>query len=227
MVPLLGRLTYGSRGRVKQELLYGLPVVAVRADPSGWLGEYRLKQAGRALGRWGALRTLAPGDFEHWELLGRYGLSPVDPTPLVQAQAAPLALEALERRGVAPDRATVALLGLRADGAMARAAAELCPQVRRLVISAPVGGRELAEWLRREFGVPVLPPEERGEAALRFHRAEAGEEERALTLYGPKPDLGGLVLCAPALAEEDSTDLPLLTALWEGGRLTKGAIKIT
>ena len=94
-------------------------------------------------------------------------MAPVDPIPLVRVQGAPLAMESLRRRGVDPSRATVALRGERADRDMGRAAALLCPKVRRLVVSAPRGGPELALWLRREFGVPILPPEEAGVLMVR------------------------------------------------------------
>ena len=36
-----------------------------------------------------------------------------------------------------------------------------------------------------------------------------------------------LMLSAPALAEEDRGNLPLLAALWEGGCLPKEGLKIT
>lgn len=226
---MLGQLKFDvrGRGRAERDTLYGLPVLRARADPAGWLGEYRLKKAGRSLEKQGVLRTLVPAGFGRWELLEGYGLRPVDPVPLLRAQSASLALEALERQGVAPDRATVALRGLRADREMARAAAELCPKVRRLIISAPRGGLELANWLRWEFGVPILPQEERGQVALRFQPEGAGDDDRTLKLYGPTPDLAGLTLAAPGLSEEDQTDLPLLAALWEGGKLGKDALKIT
>ena len=110
---------------------------------------------------------------------------------------------------------------------MARAAALLCPKVRRLVVDAPQGGQELAEWLRMEFGIPILPPDQPGQAALRFQPDCPRLEEASLDLYGPRPQLAGLRLSAPELAEEDREDLALLAALWEGGRLAPEAIKIT
>jgi len=110
---------------------------------------------------------------------------------------------------------------------MARAAAELCPKVRHLVVDAPSGGEELARWLRWEFGMPVLPPGEAGEVALRFQPDRPCLEEVSLELYGSDPWLGGASLTAPALEGEDRGDLPLLAALWEGGRLDRKDIKIT
>lgn len=224
---MVGQLVLSPRGRGRAEAgsLYGLKVLRAEADPEGFWAGHRLSRAGRGLRLGGAVRVLVPAGFSGWPVLERFGLRPVDPAAFVRAQSVPLALEALERQGVAPDRATVALRGQRADREMLRTAAQLCPKVRRLVVDAPQGGGELAKWLRREFGVPILPREEPGEAALVFQPGPVPRETACLELYGPRPSLAGLTLTAPALAEEDRADLPLLAALWEGGRL--GRVKIT
>lgn len=226
---MLGQLilTPAGRGRTELGQLYGLPVLRAEADQLGFWGERRLRRAGKSLRRGGAVRVLVPRDFERWSLLKGFGLRPVDPEPFIRAQAVPLALKALERRGFAPDRATVALRGLRADREMARAAAQLCASVRRLVVDAPWGGEELAVWLRREFGVPILPAGEEGQAALHFQPGCPRREQTRLELFGPLPQLAGLSLTAPDLAVEDRENLPLLTALWEGGHLKGKDIKIT
>ena len=95
------------------------------------------------------------------------------------------------------------------------------------MVDAPRGGTELAAWLRREFGVPILPPGEAGQVALHFQEGAYPREEAALELFGPCPRLAGLSLSAPELAEGDREDLPLLAALWQGGRLGAEDIKIT
>ena len=226
---MLGRLecSEGGWGKLRRDTFYGLEVLTARADPEGWLGEVRLRRAGRGLRRSGALQALAPKEFQGWPLLEKCGLRPVDPSPLIRAQCAPLAVEALGRRGVSPDRATVALRGLRADRDMARAAVQLCQRVRYLVVSAPRGGEELAQWLRREFGVPVLPAREQAQLALCFHPQAQEEEPAVLELFGLCPSLDGLRLSAPALAEADRENLPLLSALWERGKLGRDSVKIT
>lgn len=226
---MLGQVTYEERGRGRSERaeLYGLPVIRSRVDPSGWLGERRLRRAGRVLERQGVIRTLVPGNFERWDLLSVSGLTPVDPGPFLRAQSAPLALRLLERQGAAPDRATVALRGIRTDRDMVRAAVRLCPLVRNLVISAPRGGAELAGWLRREFGIPILPAEERGEVSLCFQPVAVDGEEPSLALFGPNPGLNGLSLELPRLAEADKCDIFLLSALWEGRILEEKELKIT
>lgn len=226
---MVGQLIFVPKGRGsgKQGRLYGLPVLRAEVDRSGFWGERRLRRAGRSLRLGGAARVLTPQGFDGWPVLEAFGLRRVDPELFVRAQSLPLTLEVLERQGLAPDRATVALRGLRADREMARTAAELCSRVRRLVVDAPRGGRELAQWLRREFGVPILPPGEVGQAALRFQEGCPAGEKAVLDLFGPRPDLAGLTLNAPALEEEDREDLSLLTVLWEGGRLNAEDIKIT
>lgn len=226
---MLGRLEFSTRGweRPRRDTLYGLEVLTVRADPEGWLGAARLRRAGRGLRRYGAQRTLAPAAFEGWPLLEECGLRQIDPSPLVRAQCLPLTVAALDRQGVAPDRATVALRGVRADRDMALAAARLCRAVRYLVIAAPRGGEELARWLRQEFGIPVLPAEEPAQLSLRFHPQAPEGEREALELFGLRPSLGGLRFSAPGLAEGDREDLPLLAALWERGKLGADDLKIT
>ena len=228
---MLGQLVFdGGRGGPQRALLYGLPVLRCQADPEGFWGERRLKRAGRSLCAGGAVRALVPAGFDRWPLLLKLGLRPVDPGAFLRAQAAPLAASLLERQGLAPDRATVALRGRRADEEMLRAALALCPRVRRLTISAPQGGEELAAWLRREYGLPVLPADAPAQAALLLQPGTEPEDANpcpALTLFGPEPDLAGLRLSAPDLAPTDREDLPLLSALWEGGRLGPEQLKIT
>lgn len=228
---MLGQLVFdGGRGGPQRALLYGLPVLRCQADPEGFWGERRLKRAGRSLCAGGAVRALVPAGFDRWPLLLKLGLRPVDPGAFLRAQAAPLAASLLERQGLAPDRATVALRGRRADGEMLRAALALCPRVRRLTISAPQGGEELAAWLRREYGLPILPADAPTQAALLLQPGTEPEDANpcpALTLFGPEPDLAGLRLSAPDLAPTDREDLPLLSALWEGGRLAPERLKIT
>lgn len=220
-------LTCQGRGRTQPGRLYGLPVLRAETDPTGFWGERRLLRAGKGLRRGGAGRVLVPKNFVQWPLLERFGLRRVDPEAFVRAQSVPLALKLLERRGLPPDRAVVALRGLRADRDMARTAARLCQKVCGLVVDVPRGGEELAAWLRWEFGIPVLPPGETCHASLRFHADCPRREKEALELYGPRPRLAGLRLSAPGLEERDREDLPLLSALWEGGKLGLGDIKIT
>lgn len=225
---MLGRLEFvpGARGRGAAEDLYGLSVLRVQADPEGYFGNRRLLRAGRILHRCGAARVLVPREFQHWELLERFALRPVEPAPFLRAQAAKLALAGLRRRDVDPARATVALAGTRTDGEMARAAAQLCQTVRRIVIAAP-GGEGLARRLREDFGVPVLPTREEAQMELRFHPGARVGPGPGLELYGQCPDLDGGELFCPMLAVSEQGDLPLLCALWERGKLDVEGLKFT
>lgn len=225
---MVGRICYGPGGwgGVKPEERYGLPLLVGRVDPEGWFAQGRLRRAARGMSRRGVRRVLAPPDFNNWEMLQPWQLIPVSPEPLVRFKAGEVALAALERMDRAPDRAAVALRADRVDRDMVRAACALCPQVRNLIVDAPRGGGELANWLRWEFGIPVLPPGEEGTLALRFGKGEEGEEH-TLHLYGQKPDLKGVSLWTPMLGEEERHDLPLLTLLWERGRLGTEELKIT
>lgn len=223
---MLGRLEFtpGGRSRGRVEELYGMPVLRVQTDPEGWLGSRRLHRAGTQLRRGGVVRTLLPKQFEHWPLLERFGLRTVEPGPFLRAQAPRLALDSLRRRDVDPERATVALSGVRTDGDMFRTAMELCPAVRRLVIAAPDGER-LACRLREEFGIPVLPADQPAQMELRFQPGGQTGEGPYLELFGMQPHLDGGALSAPTLGEEDREDLALLCALWEWGKLETGGLK--
>lgn len=225
---MVGRVHYGTGGwgRVEEQEFYGLSLLASRVDPEGWFGPGRLRRAGKGLSRRGVRRTLVPPLFEGWAMLEPWGLAPVSVLPLVRAKAGEVALAALERVDAAPDRAVVALRASRADRNLIDAACLLCPRVRHLIIDVPQGGEELARWLRWEFGMPILPSQEMGTVALQFDRAEE-REEQTLRLYGQQPDLKGVAFSAPALAEEDREDLPLLSLLWERGRLGPEGLKIT
>ena len=161
------------------------------------------EQGAAALYRAGVRRALTAEDFPDWPALEGQGLRSVDPEPFCQAIAVPLALAALRRAGILRVRATVALSGPRVSRPLFAAAERLCPQVRHLVVDVPGEGEELAAWLREEYGAAVL------------------------RLYGPAPGLAGL----RPIPEEgglppDLAPLPLLSLLWECGRLTEGQIRI-
>lgn len=224
---MLGQLTLerGRWGRGEERDLYGLNVLRAAVDPEGWLGQVRLRRAGRSLEQCGVRRVLVPAGYEDW--LKGCGLLPVDPLPLVRCQSAPLALELLRRQGTFPSGAVVSLRGTRADREMEQAALRLSGQVRRLAIAAPRGGKELAARLRRELGIPILPPEAEAGVAVCFAPESEVPARSVLELYGPRPGLGNLRLSAPALREGDREDLHLLTALWESGKLAQRDLKIT
>ena len=216
---MLGEILYqaGGDGRPHRTERWGLPVWQVQVRPGGWREKGRLRAAARRLARHGVRRALAPPEFAHWALLREQGLRPVDPVPFLRFYAGELALAALARRGVPPRLGAVALRGRRADRDMVRAAEFLCPRVRALAISAPQGGAELADWLRREYGVPVCPDGPEAGAAVCFDGAASAGGDWELILDGV-PRLAGLRPRAADLGVEGE-NLPLLAALWETGRL--------
>lgn len=224
---LFGRLVFSPEGRerVERREIYGLPVLQVRVRPGGWLERRRLRRSAKRLARAGVRRVLVPQDFQNWSVLERWGLRRVEPAPFLRFFAPQIVLAALNRRGIAPNTATVALRGQRVDRDMARAAQLLCPLVRQVAISAPRGGEELSQWLRREYGLPVQPDGAQVSLAVYFDPEGAGEED--LLLWGADPKLAGVVPRASELNSEDQRDLGLLTALWETGKLGTAGLEFT
>lgn len=214
---------------LERETVLGLPLLRASVPaPEGARPravERRVGKAARALAAEGVRRVLTEADFPWRPVLGQWGLRDVDPEALCQAMAAPLALAALEKRGVDPARATVALRGNRVSRPFFQAAVQLCARVRGLVVEAPSGGGALADHLRREYGVPVLE-EGRGELTVGFSQS-GGDGETQLRLYGPEPDLLGMALglTEKRLPPEFDT-LPLLAALWEEGRISQDELTV-
>jgi len=200
-----------------------LPVVRAQLAEGAWSRRRQLDRAVRLLERQGVRRLLPRRESDD---PAPEGLRWVDPAPMCRHMAAPLALAELERRGRDPRRTRIALRGRGVDQALARAARLLCPTVRELVIDAPFGGERLAKQLYWDYGVAVCPGGG-ADLSVRFGGTpEAGEE--GFLLCGPRPDLGGLALTAPAVAvPEELEELPVLCALWEAGRLGEGELKIS
>lgn len=223
---MLGVLRWSPDRRVVlgRGQVLGLPVLEARLDPGGRWGGRRLDRAARLLARQGIRRILPLRDFDRWRELERRGLLPVEPLPLYRAMAGELALAVLHRAGKEAGRAGIALRGERVDAELARAARLLCPRVRTLIIQVPRGGEQLARELYWEFGAAVSPEGET-DAAVRFSgRGRDGE----LVLCGPMPQLLGLELKAPGLdLPEEPEPLPVLTALWQAGRLELEQLDIT
>ena len=151
----------------------------------------------------------------------------MDPEPFCQAIAAPWPWPRSGGRAYCGCGPLWLLSGPRVSRPLFAAAERLCPRVRHLVVDVPGEGEELAAWLREEYGAAVLRP---GGAAPDVTLAFGpGGEERGgvLRLYGPAPGLAGL---RPILEEgglpPDLAPLPLLSLLWECGRLTEGHIRI-
>lgn len=224
---LFGRLVFSTegRGQVERQNVYGLRVIQIQVRPGGWLEGRRLGRGVKRLARAGIRRVLVPRNFDQWPLLERWGMGGVDPVPFLRFYAPQIVLAALNRQGIAPNTATVALRGKRVDRDMARTAQLLCPLVRQVAVSAPQGGEELARWLRREYGLPVQP--DGAQVSLAVYFDGEGAEEQDLLLWGTDPQLAGVVPRAMGLEGEDQEDLRLMTALWETGKLGSTKLEFT
>ena len=218
---MLGVLCWAADGvRLERVEVLGLPVLKVSLPAGGVWAKRRMKKAARLLVRHGVRKILPTKGFDSWEVPVRCGLRPVDPLPLYRSMGAELALAALVVRGVDPSRAVVALAGEYADGDLVRTAQRLCPRVRMVVPVLEQGGEQLARDLYLRFGAAV-DLETQSDLCVRFCGArKAGE----LVLCA-EPDLIGLRLDA-SVPETELEKLPLLTALWQAGRLKQEEIRV-
>jgi len=105
-----------------------------------------------------------------------------------------------------------------------QAAVRLARQVGTLVIDVPGWGGTLARWLHREFGLPLVEPGAVSvDLTVAFGEGGAGE----LRLWGcPWLDGSRLEPVQPFFGGEFAP-LPLLSALWECGRLDLEELRVT
>lgn len=221
---MLGRLKDDpeGRGRVEYGKVLGMNILECSVDLSGRWGKRRAGRALHRLRRRGARQVLLPTDFPWPELMHRWGLELPDPRPLLGAMAAPFALAALDRVGIDRTEACVALLGRTDGGELLRAAAQLCPLVRRLAMEEGRG----TEQLRRQWGIPILPADSPADVSISFTTGKVGCAPLELHLWAGEKGLAGLELCCPELEEGEQRDLPLLAALYQGGRLERNGLKV-
>lgn len=211
---MLGRVRLGEnrRPRIEMEQVLGLPVLTLEVSDRTRGGERRLSRGARLLTEYRVTRVLAPPRFGGWPILLKRGLRPVETQALRCALSPAWVRAALQARDIHPERAVLALTGTRESWEMERVARALCPLVRNLVIDVP-GGGALAARLRREYGLPVLPARAaRADLTLRFD-------------HGPVLEDAGFAL-AQARLPADCEALPLLSALWESGRIKTEEIRI-
>ena len=221
---MLGLLCWSEeRGvRLERAQLLGMPVLQVNLAPGGRWENRRLRRAARLLERQGVRRVLVPPEFHGWQELSKRGLRGVDPVSLYRAMADRLVMAGLERRGVENERACVVLRGEYVDADLERTARLLCPKVRTLIIQVEWGGERLARELYRTFGA-APQPEGRPDTAVRF----SGEGQQGeLVLCGQAELLGlGLDMDGSTLPEGLEA-MPLLTALWQSGRLSLEELRV-
>lgn len=227
---MIGRIVTGEDGlwrlSSRRETILNLPFCTVTLPAR--LRPRHVRRAARFFVQQRVYRAVAPAGFPFWAELQKYGVEPVEPGDFCRAAAAPIALAALKALGVESGGATVVLRGERVTRAMRMSALALCPQVRNLLIAAPVGGAGLQAELRREFGVPALEdtPGRMPDLAVHFSPLE-GRGRLLIDLSGARPALTDFSFgLAEGVLPEDAERLPLLCALWENGRVRPEQITV-
>lgn len=206
------RWSKGRKVRLEQELILGLPLLVLYLPEQIRGQERRVKKGVRLLTEHRVTRVLVPPQFTWWQVLMQAGLRPVE-TQALRCMLVPAWVKAsMAVAGIRSEQAVLRLSGRRETPDMALAAHQLCPMVRNLIIDVP-DGESLAARLRKEYGLPILP---------------ARSAQADLTLYFDSgPVLEGATF---RLADEDLPPdcefLPLLSALWECGRVKTEDIKI-
>ena len=117
---MLGYILYGDgprRPELGERQLPGGAFVTLRigqaAHPMGPLALSRARQGARRLREAGVRTAVFPVDFPYTALFIRQGVCPVDTLPLRRALAAPMTKRGLERLGLEPTQAVVAVTGER------------------------------------------------------------------------------------------------------------------
>ena len=227
---MVGQIVYRrEKGRGRPEFVELGRLMVLRwtlYEPPGlprWRLEWRLRRAEGALLKAGAGRVLLPEGFPYAAMLR--GLKPVDSLPFWRAVADRLALRALERAGVKPQRGRVALSAPRLCPELRQAAERLCPAVKGLVIDVPGVGQDYARWLHLRFGLPVSPPSAGAEVTVAFGPG-GGRWGTALELYGERPDLAGLTVSAPGMDLPEEGASQVLALLWEQGAVDRETLVI-
>ena len=204
---MLGRIRWSGERKIglESERLLDLPLLTLSLPERMRGQERRVKKGVRLLIGQRVTRVLTPPDFPLWPRLREQGLRPVDTQALRCALAPAWVRAALAAGGIQPQNAVLLLTGARESPDMERVARQLCPVVRNLVIDVP-GGGAIAARLRREYGLPILPARSaRANLTLCF--------DSGPVLTGARYTLAGAVL------PPDCEALPLLSALWECGRI--------
>lgn len=218
----------GHRTIMSREVLCGLSVLQACVPIGGRLSAKRLERriyhAAVQLRKNGIRYVLTPSGFPWNDTLVRSGLSKVETMELYRAVAAPLALKVLELRGWIAERAVVVLAGRRVNTPLICAAEELAKHVSCLRIDVPNGGTELMEYLREEYGIPIVPETVRPALTVAFDEGWQGRGA-ALRLCGAEPELLGVEVYVPDLELPGNCDTQsLLAALWESGLVAQSRL---
>lgn len=204
---MLGRIQWGSgrKAALRTEQIHGLSVLTVELPQRSRRWKREIRRGAELLRKNHVIRVLTPAQFPWWSILEQEGLRPVE-TRMLRCILAPVWVTAqLKRKNIPPEQAVLCLKGERSDPALAQLARELCPLVRSMVFDIP-GGNGVAERLRREMGIPVLPGDF-GDVHLTLQLDEGP------VLAGAEITLSGREL------PPDCDGVSLIGALWENGRI--------
>jgi len=206
------RWSAGRKVRLEQERILGLSLLVLYLPEQMRGQERRVRRGACLLVEHRVTRVLTPPRFAWWPILMLAGLRPVE-TQALRCRLAPAWVTAsMAAAGIQSEQTVLRLRGQRETPDMALTAHQLCPMVRSLIIDVP-GGGGLAARLRKEYGLPILP---------------AGSVQANLTLSfdsGPVLEGASFALEGKELPP-DCEFLPLLSALWECGRVKTEDIKI-
>ena len=143
-----------------------------------------------------------PVDFPYTALFIRQGVCPVDTLPLRRALAAPMTRRSLEKLGLEPTQAVVAVTGERCAREVAECAKMLALGYRYVLLGVNSGGEAFSRSLRREYGISlVLDP-----SPDQLDRADA------LVMFSQRGDL--------------ARNNPILYTLYPGGEAGRGRLPL-
>lgn len=194
---------------------------------------HRVRRAAKRLRKLGIQQVILPSEFAFSEQLADCGIQPVSTLTLRRALAADWTQWLLEKRGIVPIRAQVAVVAQQLTGEVVRTVTELCLRHRYVLLDAPYGGEELCRQLRREYGfsLQLKPSKDKLEeaAALVLFDEPTGltcSNPVVLHLYHEEEPLPPLAL-PPELEEampEGIDRVLLAAALQRAGLLRMGQI---
>lgn len=206
---MLGYILYGDgpkRPELGERQLPGGAFVTLRmgqaAHPTGPLALSRARQGARRLREAGVRSAVFPVDFPYTALFIRQGVCPVDTLPLRRALAALMTRRSLEKLGLEPTQAVVAVTGERCAREVAECAKMLALGYRYVLLGVNSGGEAFARSLRREYGISlVLDP-----SPDQLDRADA------LVMFSQRGDL--------------ARNNPILYTLYPGGEAGRGRLPL-
>lgn len=226
---MLGRVEFTEvpgKNTAVEEQIGGMPCLCLKLYGGERKGGFRKRREVRWIKRmisvYGVKHILAPKGFsladEFWA-----GMR-VDFAPFNSGISDLLALGWLEGRGIAPERAVVGLSAPRMSREVRQAAERLSTRVRGLRIDIPGEGANFADWLHREYGIPIREGV-RADVTLLF-----GGEKRGV---GAWIDLSerrsiptGLRVRAPELQLPLAYEEQVMAVMWGRGMLSRAQIRV-